>query len=209
MKTMKQTYKLSHPFEVSLGSYGGNQMWFKNKYMLKTGCGPVALTNLYAWFKGLSLSRDDFEGLQNLTSKYLKGPVVMPQQFILGARRLFRQESYQLNPIHLTLLQTNPKTWNQGLAFIATSLESDNPVALLIGPNRPKASYHRDFSNHWVLITAMTLSKDKDEVRLTVSSWGAVYHLDLKALLDSKFFLSLVSLRIKKSSTKEPSIALV
>ena len=205
---MKHNYTLSQPFDVSLDSYGGNQMWFKNKYMLKTGCGPVALANLYAWFKGLSLSKDDFEALQNVTTKYLKGPVVLPQQFILGARRLFGQDGYHLNPIHLTLLQANPKTWNQALAFIAHSLESDDPVALLIGPNRPKTSYHRDFSNHWVLITAMTLSKDKSEARLTVSSWGAVYHLDLKALLDSKFFLSLVSLRIKETPRKEPSIPL-
>ena len=203
---MKRIFKLSQPFDISMDSYGGNQMWFKNKYMLKTGCGPVALTNLYAWVKGLSLSKDDFEALQNVTSKYLKGPVMFPQHFILGARQLFHQNGYFINPIHLTLLKFNHKTWIQTLAFIALSLESDNPVALLIGPNRPNTHYHRDFSNHWVLITAMTLSKDTKETRLTVSSWGAVYHLDLKVLLDSKFFLSLVSLRIEKNSSKEPSI---
>lgn len=205
---MKLNYKLSRPFDVSVDSYGGNQMWFKNKYMLKTGCGPVALANLFAWSRGMSLSKDDFEALQNITTKYLKGPVVLPQQFILGARRLFHQDGYHVNPLHLTLLKTKPNTLNQALDFIAHSLESDEPVALLIGPNRSKTSYRRDFSNHWVLITAMTLSKDQEKVCLTVSSWGTVYQLDLKALLDSKLFLSLVSLRIQKTPTKKSSLSL-
>lgn len=200
---MKRSYQLSQPFNVSIDSYGGNQMWFKKPYLLQTGCGPVALTNLYAWFKGMSLSKNDFEALQNVIWRYLKGPVVLPQQFILGARRLFRQAGFHLNPIHVTLLKNNPKAWNQALGFIARSLESDDPVALLIGPHRPKTIYHRDFSNHWVLITALDLSENNKKATLTVSSWGAVYQLDLNDLLDSKIFLSLVSLRVHETPTSE------
>lgn len=193
---MDQHFQLSRPFDVSTAGYGGNQMWFQKQHQLQTGCGPVALTNLFAWFHGMSLSREDMEALQDVTTRYLKGPVVHPRQFIFGARRLFRRDGFHLDPIHMTVFRSTPDNQDRLRRFIAVSLQSDDPVALLMGPNLPGSTYRRDFKNHWVLITAMEISKGT--VTLTVSSWGTPYTVDLDQLTRSKLFLSLVSLRVRE-----------
>ena len=193
---MKQTYGLSRPFDVSRGSFGGSQMWYQDSFDLQTGCGPVALANLFAWFNGLALDQAEMTALQETVTRYLKGPVVAPWQFIRGARHLFRRDGFSLDPIAMTILRHSPAVKNRAKGFIAASLRSDDPAVLLMGPNRPGAAYRTDFRNHWVVITAMTV--EAGSITLTVSSWGGLFEVDLDQLIRSKLFLSLVSLRVKE-----------
>ncbi|WFF73862.1 hypothetical protein [Proteiniclasticum sp. QWL-01] len=191
-----RSYRLSRPFDISLESYGGSQMWFPQKYQLQTGCGPVALANLYAWYRNLRLNQSDMTRLQELITRFLSGPVVLPQQFIRGARRLFERSGFHLDPIRQTLFRHSPKGRERVLRLIISSLETDHPLPLLMGPNRPGAVYRRDFKNHWVLITGLDLEAER--AVLHVSSWGSPFEVDLDQLIQSKLFISVLSLRVSR-----------
>lgn len=195
---MKRSWSLSRPFDVSKVSYGGNQMWYEKKFQLQTGCGPVALANLFAWSNGMTLDQREMLALQEAVSRYLRGPVVIPWQFIRGARHLFQRDGFQLDPITMTLARHTREGRERAIGFIAAALSADDPPVMLMGPNRPGATYRRDFKNHWVMITELRVHPDHAE--LTVSSWGQSFTVDLDRLIRSKLFISLVALRVTKLS---------
>jgi hypothetical protein len=73
---------------------------------------------------------------------------------------------------------------------IKTSIDSNNPVAMLMGPNVPGSTYKDEFANHWVTITGYYYNGDSYVV--TVSSWGTIYTLNLYSLEKSKIFVDIV-----------------
>ena len=78
----------------------------------------------------------------------------------------------------------------------AAALSADDPPILPMGPNRPGATYRRDFQNHWVMIPELRVTADHAE--LTVSSWGQSFVIDLDGIIRSKLFISLVALRVRE-----------
>lgn len=196
---MTKQFRLNKPFDVVKDAFGGSQMWFKSHYDIQTGCGPVALTNAFAWFTGQSLSQPDMIALQEKVQNYLKGPVLLPQKFSAGARKLFQSEGYDLATTSLTVVRSGSVQRKELILFIADSLADNRPVALLLGPNRPNFPrqaevYRKDFSTHWVLITGLDV--EGDDAILFVSSWGNEFQLELSRLLVSKLFVSCVSLKL-------------
>lgn len=192
---MNIDYALPRPFDVVRESYGSSQMWHASRRRVKTGCGPAALANLFAWHKGLSLSRAEMLDLQEKVWDHLKGPVISWRQFLRGARRLFAADGRRLVFGHLTLFGNSPKDRKKGVEFIADALRQGRPPALLMGPQRPGSDYRRDFRTHWVLITALEINGSR--ATLTVSSWGGKFEVDLERLALSKLFLSLIWLEPK------------
>lgn len=188
-----KSYHLSRDFNVTHDSFGGNQMWYPEIRQVKTGCGPVALANLYAWHRGLSLDNEEMTRLMLAVLHHLKGPVIHPLSFIRGARSLFEARGFDLEASYLLLIRRTPEKRAKLLDLIRESLSEDRPLPLLMGPNRKKdEGYRRDFHTHWVLITGMDLIDDK--IILEVSSWGKSFNLDLDRLADSKWFLSVLSI---------------
>ena len=192
--------RLNRDFDIVKGFYGGSQNWFKSRYNVQTGCGPVALTNSFAWLSGMSLELEEMKELQEKVQNYLKGPVIYPEKFIQGARKFFQSEGYEIETEHLTLFRSGSTQRKKLILFIAAALEDNRPPALLLGPNTPGSAepgqgiYRKDFSSHWVLITGLDVTGD--DAVLTVSSWGSEFQLELGQLLKSKVMVSCVSLKI-------------
>lgn len=193
MTTRAQSFSLSRPFAVTREGYGGNQMWYGSRRHVQTGCGPVALANLYAWHQGLSLSQGEMTRLMEAVLADLKGPVVLPQQFIWGARRFFGARGYALETDYVLSLRLNAPCRQRMIRLLADSLTDDRPPVLLLGPNRSNADYRLDFSNHWVAVTGLRL--EDGHALLQVSSWGSSFSLDLDRLDASKRLLAAVSLK--------------
>lgn len=189
---MKTRYELPRPFDIVHGSCGGSQMWHTLPRRIRTGCGPTALANLYAWHNGSVLSRQEMMDLQETVWTHLKGPVISPGQFLRGAKRLFQAHGQTITADRLTLLSNKAQARQRAIRFIADALAKGSPPALLLGPQRPGSDYRRDVRNHWVIVTSME-TNGKDAV-LQVSSWGSLLELDLASLLSSKLFLSLLKL---------------
>lgn len=187
-------YRLSRDFDVTKGSYGASQMWYPGSRQIKTGCGPAALANLFAWHSGLSLEKEEMTDLMLEVLRDLKGPVVHPLAFIRGARRLFSARGWDLEASYVLFLRLTAAKREATIGLIRESLAEDRPVPLLMGPNRRQSgSYRSEFHNHWVIITAMAL--DEETVTLEVSSWGRSFEVDLDQLAASKRLLSVLSLR--------------
>lgn len=197
---MAVKFRLQRAFDVVNGYYGGNQLWYQSHRNRQTGCGPVALSNAFAWFTGLSLDEADMKALQEKVQNYLQGPVLHPRQFIRAAKNLFASEGYSLEADYITLYRSGSVQRKKLILFIAAQLEENRPPALLLGPNAPASGkpgepvYHKDFSNHWVLVTGLDV--DGDDGILHVSSWGNEFHLALGDLLASKLVISCVSLKL-------------
>lgn len=193
-------YKLKREFDISPESYGGNQMWHSKKIHVKTGCGPVALSNLFAYHMGLKLDRIELVNLQEEILHYLRGPVIFPGQLIRGARKLFKTYELDISSRSVTLFSINSSKYTVLIELIKSSLDLDWPVALLTGPNKPFQGgvYRPDFKNHWVLITDMEYFQESREHIIHVSSWGECFELNLEKLIKSKIFVSVVSIKVLK-----------
>lgn len=195
-------YKLRRQFDVSEGSYGGNQMWHSKPRLVKTGCGPVALTNIFAYHLGLKLTQAEMTRLQEEITEHLHGPVVMPLQFILGAKKLFKAYGFVIATETRTCFLHRRESYANILALIRHSITLDRPVALLTGPNRlfRQTVYMPEFKNHWVLITDLDSDPRTGGNHVGVSSWGEHFRVDLEQLAGSKMFISVVSLIIPGAS---------
>ncbi len=197
---MKKVIRLSRDFDITKDSYGGSQMWLPLRRDVRTGCGPVALANLYAWHSGLNLSKDEMNQLTMEVLRSLNGPVIHPLPFILGARRLFTRRGFDLKATYILTLAMTKNKQQQILQLIQEALAEDRPVPLLMGPNRKKDSYRSEFGNHWVLITGLIL--DSDRITLEVSSWGQAMTIDFEHLIKSKRMLAVLSLIPVKRALK-------
>lgn len=193
-------YKLKREFDISPDSYGGNQMWHSKKIHMKTGCGPVALSNIFAYHMGLKLNRPKLLELQEEILRYLRGPVVFPQQFISGARKLFKAHGFGVASRSITLFGIKSSKYREMIEMVKTSIDLDRPVALLTGPNKPFSGevYRPDFKNHWVLITDMEYYPESEKYIVHVSSWGECFEINLEKLVNSKIFVSVISIRVIK-----------
>jgi hypothetical protein len=81
------------------------------------------------------------------------------------------------------------------MVLIRDSINSNNPVALLIGANMPYNSYYpygKDyFKTHWVTIVSYDIN---DPRYVQVSSWGELWCLDLVNLELNRTNLDAVTL---------------
>ena len=137
--------RLKHPY-VSVpvpggSSYGGSQMWSKNRTVRKCGCGPVAAFDLLLYLQAngtesisLPQSREEYcRGLETLQRRYF--PLLYPLGIsgillVLGLNRVFRDRAL---PYHAVWGMTR-KMLNRG---IYEMLENDIPVILAVGSNFP------------------------------------------------------------------------
>ena len=196
---MTKSFRLVQEFDIVDDYFGGDQMWFKSQYDVKTGCGPVALANTYAWFTQKPLSLADMKQLQEETLSYLQGPVLTPGKYIRGARKLFQSKGQKIESDSIIILGSGSVKRKEMTLFISKSLEDNRPVTLLLGPNNPRQElpheeiYRKDFSSHWVLVTGLDVTGD--DAVLYVSSWGKEFTLELSRLMKSKLILSCVSIK--------------
>lgn len=187
---------ISPPFDISTDSYGGNQGDFKTKRNINTGCGPIALMNMYAYYKGEKLDKEKLIELEESVLSYLKGPVIAPFQFIMGAKKLFREEGMEIKHDTVISFSINSMSFIRLQNFIKKYIDLGHPLAMLVGPINPFKKEQNlelhDFRNHWVLITEYNFKED--EKLVSVSSWGEKYILNLTDLLSIRLFLSVTSI---------------
>lgn len=203
--------ELKVPFDVCQEMYGGNQMDYKNEKDINTGCGIVALTNIYVYNKGQKYSKEELLKIQEETTKYLKGPVLLPFQFLSGAKKLFASENKEILKKVKWAFTSESSSFKKLIDFVKESVNAGVPVALLIGPGVPfsENKYRSDFEKHWVLITEYFDDERNNgfDLNVSVSSWGQKFEISLKALLDSKLFISAVTVLPYRQGDFENNLA--
>lgn len=165
--------------------YGGNQSWFKQKYMRKAGCGVVAAVNTLLYVSGRrELSIEEFI---KTAEKVRRTILTVPS---LGASSLFVSIGLSISFRKLKIdkfafWKILPVNFYGG---ITDMIDRGIPVILAIGRNFPmfgtkeklkfytvnngKYEPETEANAHFVTITAI------NDKWLTVSSWGRRYYLN-------------------------------
>lgn len=173
------------------GYFGGNQIWFSDKYgkshHSKTGCGVVAAANSMAY---LAFTRGEYRDLYPfeyldkksfsefilILSRYIKPKIYgIPTTSIIirGIKKYTEGHGIQIK--YNTLTKTTDKT--KIIEFIKMGLELDTPV-LNVNWNHKNRILH----NHWIAITG--INDGVKEKSIVLSSWGEKYEISM----DDYFF---------------------
>ena len=192
---------LINPFEFVTGYYGGSQMLFPNGSPAQTyGCASIAAYNIFAYhskyygrttlYNYPSYSDNNFYDFGSMMyTQWVNGPTILSgleKGVVNYASRIGNlRYSYSDN----SCWSSTSQTYTNMITKIKTSIDNNNPVAMLMGPNVPGSTYKNAFSNHWVTITGYYYNGDNYEV--TVSSWGVSYTLNLYSLEKSKLFVDI------------------
>ncbi len=194
--------------------YGGDQAWYewegdrkKTSLARKGACGTVASANITAYLAahnpkcaGLYPYPDDTkenyilhmkEMYRYVAPRHIGGwplgiwPISMVQK---GVEAFARDRG-----IHLEAVRSPaPFDKRNVIGYIKRGLESDSPVAMLIGANALEGveisyfngySYSQRISMHWVTITEMETEGVCGRARVKVSTWGGWAQIDLDQFL--------------------------
>ena len=195
-------YSLTRPELLSISDsnstyFGGNQDWFLEEEKRKRGCGIVAAGNILMYMSGTATkysplyrgehTRADFTSHICEISRYLKAGsfgIWGTMRFVSGALAFAKARGVALAPKKLTAVFTVRKA----AEFIKEGLETDKPIAMLIGFNKrlkgvacafPHGSYTCSLNKHWVTVTEL---RENQEGKCTVgvSTWGASADIDLE-----------------------------
>lgn len=196
---------------------GGNQAWFEWKgqesrsHVARQGaCGTVALANIAAYlagkdpaYKGLypypDYSKASFlahmEDLYGYVAPYHIGrfPLgVWPiGRLAAGMERFARDRGVTLHAARRDWFFSRRNV----LRYVTEGLESDCPVAMLVGTHRlrqvevaypGRGSCKEDIGLHWVTVTG--LETDGETVRFEVSTWGGRAVLNLDEYMKEKVY---------------------
>ena len=169
------------------GYFGGNQIWFSDKYgkthHSKTGCGTVAAANSMVY---LAYTRSEYRDLYPfeyldkksfsefilMLSRYIKPRIYgIPTTSIIirGIKRYAKGHGVQIKYDNLTKTADKRKITE----FIKRGLELDTPI-LNVNWNHKNKILH----NHWIAITGMNENL-KDE-NIVLSSWGEKYEINME-----------------------------
>jgi hypothetical protein len=194
------TDKIDDDFDTDpIPSYGGNQGW-NNNFINNTGCGAVAACNTMAYnarYYGKSnlypyaWTQAGFTKFQSdMFFKFLAGPTVTTEMMANAINRYTKSKGYNYTSSMASCWSATSDSFAELLNFIQDSIDTNNPVTLLLGPNYTGgefAGYEPNFVNHWVTITGYNYIYSNFDV--TVSSWGEKYTLDLHKLVHSRVFV--------------------
>ena len=105
--------------------------------------------------------------------------------FVSGALAFAKARGVALAAKKLTAFFTVRKA----AEFIKEGLETNKPIAMLIGFNKrlnsiscafPHGNYTCSLNKHWVTVTELTEDKEAGKFTVRVSTWGASAEIDLE-----------------------------
>ncbi len=143
-------------------------------------------------FPTLGLEQDAAENLKGISSEDI--PVPTPAPSPGSTEELLKEEGKRLKEEDELCYISATQSFTDLADLIKNSIDNNNPVALLLGPQDIDDDYYDYFSNHWVTITGY--SYHDDIYNITVSSWRRIYPIygtiDLRDLVTSKIFAKAV-----------------
>lgn len=195
------TYKSlanSMDFFTDVYSYGGNQTWNTGSVMEK-GCGAVTACNIAAYhakyygrsslYPYSSYSKANFTNFQSfMFNSYVGGPSIL-SDMTYGVPAYASSKGYSYGYSSNSCWNSTSATYVQMVNLVKSSIDGNNPVALLIGPIFT-SGYNDDLANHWVTITGYT---ESNPAVVTVSTWGTKREVNLYHLIRNRYFLDVAS----------------
>lgn len=182
-------------------SCGGNQGWFNNSFRADTGCASVTAANILAYHSRhydrsslypYSWNKNNYTQFQNDMYDYIGGPALLPQ-IKNGVINYTKSKGYRYSASTESCWSASSPSYFSMITLIKNSINSDNPVALLIGPDISDGKYrpyNQNFDKHWVTIIGYSSSSPNNVI---VSSWGEQYDLNLYLLEINRAFLDVAS----------------
>ena len=163
--------------------YGGSQEWYKDFWRRKSGCGPVAASNIIWYLTRQQGSRDQYIELMNemftFVTPGMRG-VNNASIFSEGIIEYVKKHGLLFAP-HVLELPAKPNN-RPGLdtvyEFIESALRADSPVAFLC-LSSGKVDNLDDW--HWVTI----ISLDTDATKIEVLDYGKRLDVCISAWLES------------------------
>ncbi|WP_425540051.1 hypothetical protein [Microaceticoccus formicicus] len=182
----KLNLKHEDVLKFSDGYFGGNQIWFSDRYGKKhhsrTGCGIVAAANSMVYlaftrseYRDLypfeSLDKKSFSEFILLLSRYIKPRIYgIPTTSIIirGIKRYTKGHGVSISNHNLSKITDKRRI----IEFIKTGLEMDTPV-LNVNWNHKNKILH----NHWIAITG--INENLNQNNIVLSSWGEKYEINM------------------------------
>ena len=173
-------------FPIVQTSYGGNQAWFSAPRMRGDGCGVIAGTNLFFYYK----KREKVSKGEYMQRAHLVYESLSPLHFFNPFSKV---NSYGLPFFKRTMERVGRmigkepvilkgKNLYRAKTFIRKNILQGHPVVLLIIFNRNIGP----LSNHYVTITSF---RDEGEFRVGFSTWGRYEERNLAELLEGSFIV--------------------
>ena len=197
---------LRNSFEFIPYWYGGSQMWFEGKDFLITefGCGAVAACNVMMYharnfgrpllYPYPAYNYDYFmQNIYNMYYGYVIGPATLNtlRDGVIGYTQVRGVSGYASSAVDCWT--TRSTTFADLVDLIKSSIDGNNPVLMLIGPNYAPNNYAQEFQTHWVTITSYKYQDNKFYV--SFSSWGECYTfpVELGELVHNRLFVDAVA----------------
>jgi hypothetical protein len=196
----------------TITGYGGNQEWFSEKIKRKAGCGCTSGANLAAYYasrqpemsgvyNGNTDQFDQAEYIQAMEEMYLymkPGMMGFPYVKKFGIQFVKFCKERGVN-MEACFCYTFSKA-EIGFAFVKESIDSGNPVALLILFHR--APELKEDNWHWVTITGYSEDENNpDKAEIIISNCGERQIVKVNKLFEvhRDNTIRMVSFRIKEA----------
>lgn len=189
--------------------YGGNQEWFSHDWKKKAGCGCTSGTNLAAYYAlnhprmaaiygGEKGSFDQAEYVRAMEEMYnYMKPGLMGYPYVKKFGRQFVKFCGEHGIEADAKFCHGFRSREEGYRFVQESIDSGNPVALLILFHRAHAL--REDNWHWVTITGYIDAEHPEEAEIILSNCGERQIVNAHQLFEihRKNTIRMVSFRIK------------
>jgi len=169
--------------EHTVVGYGGNQEWFSQNMKRKAGCGCTSGANLAAYYASnhpemagiYDGNRDQFDQTEYVQAMeemytYMK-PGLIGYPYVKKFGKQFTKFCNEHGIETEAKFCYGFRNKEEAFAFVKESIDSDNPVALLILFHRAHAL--REDNWHWVTITGYIENEDNtNETEIILSNCG-------------------------------------
>ena len=162
---------------------GGSQEWYEDKWHKKSGCGPVAASNLI-WYimRKRGVEQDYSELIREMYDFVTPGirGVDTSAIFTDGLLSFALKKGIKITPCVLEIPKKKRDRPNIDALreFIINALRTDSPVAFLVLSNGSVSSLE---NWHWVTIIAI----DPDSMMAEISDYGKIINADISEWLET------------------------
>ncbi|NLY36215.1 MAG: hypothetical protein GX046_03145 [Tissierellia bacterium] len=172
------------------GSYGGNQSWFEKSLWAAGGCGVIASSNIYYYFKKENkIRKEDYMALARALYYWLKplhffNPQIKEDTYGIISPGLWTQRSLRFFRLRGLFLEAKVFRFIRKRALVEAKralLKGQLPAIMVLGP--PGST---PYVNHFMVITGF--SGD----RLIFSTWGKRMELEFDELAAPGIFFHLI-----------------
>ena len=162
---------------------GGSQEWYEDKWHKKSGCGPVAASNII-WYlmRKHDIKQDYFKLINEMygfVTPSIRG-VDTSTVFINGLQNFASENGMRITPgvLEIPKKKRDRPDVNTLRKFITNALHMDSPVAFLCLSNGTESKLE---NWHWVTIIAI----DPETMITEISDYGKLLSIDISEWLET------------------------